>query len=242
MRVAFKGQVPKDLAFADEIEDAMAFAPEAGRVAISDGASESYDSRSWARLLVRRFVADTAVDGAWLNAAITEYRSQRDFSDLPWSHQAAFDRGSYATLLAVEHLPQEQRLKVHCVGDSVAMLIDGLGNLQRKFSYLRAAAFRQRPNLLSTDPARNTSFKGWRALELQTASWRLFPGEPRFVLCMTDATGEWALQHAECGRPVWKELLALDDQPGLDALVAEARESRDMRVDDVTLVRLSFDD
>ena len=54
--------------------------------------------------------------------------------------------------------------------------------------------------------------------------------------------GEWALRHHECCRPVWKELLALDDQTDLDALVAEARESRDMRVDDVTLVRLSFDD
>jgi hypothetical protein len=59
---------------------------------------------------------------------------------------------------------------------------------------------------------------------------------------MTDAMGEWALRHDECGRPVWSELLAVDDQPGLDALVAEARQSRDMRVDDVTLVRLSFDD
>ena len=125
LRVAFKGQVPKDLAFAGEIEDAMAFAPEAGRVAISDGASESYDSRSWAHLLVRRFVADPDVGPGWLNAAVAEYREQSSFTDLSWSRQAAFDRGSFASLLGIGYLPQEQRLKLHCVGDSVAVMIDG---------------------------------------------------------------------------------------------------------------------
>jgi len=242
MHISFQGQVPKDLAYPDDIEDAFARAPDAGRVAISDGASESYDSRSWARLLVERFVADTHVDLGWLKGAIAAYKEQSDFTELSWSHQEAFDRGSFASLLGIEHVPEARRLEVHCVGDSVAMLIDGRGHLHRKFSYLRSASFRQRPNLLSTNPARNAFFTGWRSLESQIALWPLFPEEPWFVLCMTDAMGEWALRQHERRQPVWNKLLALEDQTALNALVAEARDNRAMRVDDVTLVRLAFHD
>jgi len=242
MRVAFAGQVSKDLAFPDDIEDAMAFATEADRVAISDGASESYDSRSWAQLLVRRFVADTRVDLAWLDEAIAAYRKQSDFTDLSWSHQDAFDRGSFASLLGIEYLPREQQVRVCCVGDSLAVLIDSQGRRRRTFQYLCAEQFDRRPQLFSTHPARNTKLAGPDFFGSHTDSWPVYGAEPWAVLCMTDAMGEWALRHDECGRPVWSELLALHDQAGLDALVAEARESRDINVDDVTLVRLSFDD
>ena len=242
MRVAFAGQVPKDLAFAGEIEDAMAVATEAGRVAISDGASESYDSRSWAQLLVQRFVADPDVGPGWLNAAVAEYREQSSFTDLSWSRQAAFDRGSYASLLGIEYFQGEHWLKVHCVGDSVAVLIDVREACKYTFYYNYSRLFSQRPDLLSTDPARNTAFTAYPFFASHTTSWRLDAGAPWVVLCMTDAMGEWALRQHECRQPVWNELLALEVQTDLDALVAEARESRDMRVDDVTLVRLSFDD
>jgi len=242
MRVAFAGQVPKDPAYPDDIEDAMAFATEAGRAAISDGASESYDSRSWAQLLVRRFIADTRVDLRWLDEAIAAYRSQRDFTGLPWSHQDAFDRGSFASLLGIEYLPREQQVRVCCVGDSLAVLINRVGCRRHTFQYLLAELFGRRPQLFSTHPARNTRLAGPGFFDSHTESWPIPRPEPWVVLCMTDAMGEWALRHDECGRPVWSELLAVDDQPGLDALVAEARQSRDMRVDDVTLVRLSFDD
>ena len=60
---------------------------------------------------------------------------------------------------------------------------------------------------------------------------------------MTDAIGEWALLHHESGRPVWEAPLRVNDQADLDMLVAEARADGDlrMRVDDVTLVRLTLD-
>ena len=242
MRVAFAGQVSKDLAFPDDIEDAMAFATEAGRVAISDGASESYDSRSWAQLLVRRFIADTRVDLGWLDEAIGAYGKQSDFTDLSWSHQDAFDRGSFASLLGIEYLPEQKLIEVCCVGDSLAVLIDRQGCRRRAFQYLCAALFGRRPQLLSTHPARNTRLTVPDFFRSHTEAWPISEPELRVVLCMTDAMGEWALRHDECGRPVWNELLALHDQTDLDVLVAEARESRGMHIDDVTLVRLSFDD
>ena len=242
MRVAFAGQVPKHVAFPDDIEDAMAFAPEAHRVAISDGASESYDSRSWAQLLARRFVADPDVGPGWLNAAVEEYRELSSSADLSWSRQAAFDRGSFSSLLGIEYFQGENWLKVHCVGDSVAVLIDVREACKYTFYYNYSGLFSQRPDLLSTVPACNTAFTAYPFFASHKTSWRLDAGAPWVVLCMTDAMGEWVLRQHECHQPVWNELLALEVQTDLDVLVAEARESRGMRVDDVTLVRLSFDD
>ena len=102
MKILFAGQVPKDLSFPDTNEDAYEIAPDAGKIAMSDGASESYDSRAWARLLACRFVENSQIDHRWLAEAITEYTTRVDYASLSWSKQAAFERGSFATLLGIE--------------------------------------------------------------------------------------------------------------------------------------------
>jgi hypothetical protein len=58
---------------------------------------------------------------------------------------------------------------------------------------------------------------------------------------MTDALGEWALRMGEEDGPSWTILLGIETQAELEALVAEERGARNMRVDDVTLVKLTFE-
>ena len=45
-----------------------------GVYALSDGASVSFDSASWARILVRRYTRDPEFTREWLSAAIAEFR------------------------------------------------------------------------------------------------------------------------------------------------------------------------
>src|SRR5215831_4963322 len=72
-----------------------------GVYALSDGASVSFDSASWARILVRRYTRNPEFTREWLSAAIAEFCKLYDRDSLTWVQQASFDRGSFASLLGV---------------------------------------------------------------------------------------------------------------------------------------------
>jgi hypothetical protein len=91
MKVLFAGQVPKEPSFPDAIEDAYKLAPDDGRIAVSDGASESFDSKTWANLLAERFVQHPQLSQRWLDDAISDYLSEFDQPKMSWSKQASFE-------------------------------------------------------------------------------------------------------------------------------------------------------
>jgi hypothetical protein len=239
VKVLFAGQVPKDPQFPDANEDACAIAPERGRAAVSDGASESFDSRTWAHLLASRFIEDPAISGDWLTDVIHSYTSQFDPASLSWSKKAAFDRGSFATLLGIEHSAEHGTVDLFAIGDSLAVLLEG-SDLVASFPYGQSGEFQRRPELLCTINQMN-AFIGASDFRLKHQdTWTLHPDCDPVVLCMTDALGEWALRLAEEGRPQWETLMSVSDVSELEALVMRERQSRTMRVDDATLLRLSF--
>src|SRR5215471_11453916 len=92
-----------------------------GVYALSDGASVSFDSASWARILARRYGRDPQFNRAWLAAAIAEFRELYDRDDMPWMQQASFDRGSFASLLGVRLIDQGRLIQVFSIGDSIAV-------------------------------------------------------------------------------------------------------------------------
>jgi hypothetical protein len=125
MRQLFAGQVPKDPCFPDANEDSFKLAIDKGRLALSDGASESFDSKNWARILVHRFVLKPGLDKEWLTSPISEYASQFDYENMTWSKQASFNRGSFATLLGIEVFSNHVTVDITGIGDSLAVLLDG---------------------------------------------------------------------------------------------------------------------
>jgi hypothetical protein len=90
MKILFAGQVPKEPSFPDANEGAFEKDPESGKIAVSDGASESFDSKTWARLLACRFVENPQLNERWLADAIADYTARADYASLSWSKQAAF--------------------------------------------------------------------------------------------------------------------------------------------------------
>src|SRR5262245_2393449 len=96
-----------------------------GVYALSDGASVSFDSASWARILVRRYTRDPEFTREWLAAAMAEFRKLYDRESMPWMQQASFDRGSFASLLGVRMIDQGKLIQVLAIGDSLAVLCDG---------------------------------------------------------------------------------------------------------------------
>lgn len=239
MNVLFSGSVPKEPAFPGDNDDALAINAEAGRIAVSDGASVSFDSRTWATLLANRYARQPLLSEGWLRPVVVEYARHFDRDSMSWSKQAAFDRGSFATLLGVRHRVKRREIEVVAVGDSLAVLLDG-DEFVESFPYVRAVEFRQRPEMLCTDGALN-GFVGASDFKSRCQrTWSIRERRAPVVLCMTDGIAEWALRRAEEGSPVWTDLLQLRTESDLETLVQRERAAKAMRVDDSTLVVASF--
>lgn len=240
MRALFVGTCAKEPDRPEANEDAYAFSADRQRLALSDGASESYDSRLWAGLLAKKFADDPRFDLEWIESAVAAYQAEHDFASMSWSQQLAFERGCFATLLAAEHDAVNHRLALFGVGDSVAVLLVGV-EVVRAWPLDHPDRFKERPTLLSTVRAHNQftlapTFGSLSRIDLDLAA---FP-EPT-LLCMTDALGEWTLRMAGNDPGRLADLMAIRSEEQLISLVVAEREAKRMRVDDSTLAILQFD-
>lgn len=205
-----------------------------GAGAVSDDASVSFDSAAWSRLLVRRYAQHPEFDAAWLEGAITAYAELRDRDQLPWMQQAAFDRGSFASLLGVRD-KGGGRIAVLAIGDSLAVLCDG-DRIVASFPYVSPEEFDARPRLLSTNPAENRFLGEPGALAQRQCEWDLgLFGNPA-VLCVTDALGRWLLGEEGAEPTPIAKLRRIDKPRGFARLVRTERDAGRMRRDDTTML------
>lgn len=240
MRVIFCGQVPKDANHPESTEDVVEISNNANRIAVSDGASESFDSKTWAQLLVGNFARSPELGSEWLSEVVRQYSERYDLSTLSWSKHAAFERGSFATLLGVEAIHSSSAVNIVSVGDSLAVLLSN-AEMVDSFPYTSSQQFQQRPELFCTNPSHNGFIEKSDFLSRHYKEWCIKQLEKPTVLCMTDALGEWALTMAQEGEPQWATLLSITEETQLQSIVFSERQNKRMRVDDVTLVTIEFD-
>lgn len=240
MRVAFSASVPKDASFRDANEDAFAFSADGLRLALCDGASESFDSRTWASGLAQEFAANPALDLRWVQAAVEQYRAGIDLGAMSWSKQAAYERGSFSTLLGIELNPTHASLEIIAIGDSLAVLLDS-GTLAACWPYTSPEQFDERPALLSTNSEMNVFVGDIGFSGQHRNSWNLLEYKVPVLLCMTDALGQWVLSMHRNHEDPWAPLLQMQSERDLNDLVLEQREQRRMRTDDSTLIVVCFD-
>lgn len=239
MKQEFSGTVPKDPECPEANEDKFAFSEDGRRLALCDGASESFNSMLWADLLARKFIADPKVNPEWVASALAEYSAAHDFPSMSWSKQAAFERGSFATLIGIEQFEEHQTVDVLAIGDSITMLVD-CGKLIHAWPFDDPEKFKERPTLLATLPAHNHFFSGNSFWTLHGKTFFLEKLTQPKLICMTDALGEWALKQALADDSGFIELLSLQTEEQLAELVLKERAAKRMRIDDSTLLVLSF--
>jgi hypothetical protein len=200
--------------------------------AVSDGASVSFDSAPWAEVLTRRFLEDQQVSREWLEAAAKEYAAAYDRDAMPWMHQAAFDRGSFATLVGIVFSSDRTNARAFAVGDSLLAFIDG-SEVVRTIPYVKSEEFDSSPRLLSTSMAENR----WLDEETLTDAWHDLNISahlaPRFLL-LTDAIGRWLLDEPSGERI--SVLLGIDDEQEFSSFVDRERSDGRLRRDDTTMV------
>jgi|SRR5882724_9400508 len=239
-----------------EYEDA--FFPDSGsyditgiRCAVCDGATEAAFSGSWARHLARSFgqsglqlsahqeigIIEESID-EFLGVAREKWISTIDRSSLPWYAEEQLDRGAFATLVGMQFtLPATEKAGIWtsvAVGDSCLFQVRQ-GSLWARFPLTQSDQFNTSPYLISSkkepgdDIAGHLSFTS-RELELNDT----------FYL-MTDAISCWFLKQVEVGGAPW-ELLdpILEGKDSLDSLLDQLRREREIRNDDVTVMRIQI--
>ncbi len=235
MEIIFSGTIPKDLSSFDLNEDSFAICLNSNRLAVSDGASESFDSRSWSRIISDLYIANGCINEIDISEKVVEYNLACNYESLSWSKQAAFDRGSFASLLGLTIDPNLKEITVQCIGDTELVLVDGVTAVS-KFPYADYREFDKRPTLLSTIDRFNKEV--FSSENLLCSGLKVSYGnykEP-YAIAFSDAIAQWALKLEEAGVPVWEQLFELKSIEQLIDLVSEARASKEMRVDDVTVV------
>jgi hypothetical protein len=201
-----------------------------GPFVVSDGASESYDARTWSQLLVKRYRRRPQFSLDWVQRAVESYTACHNSENLSWSQQAAFARGSFATLLAVHIEPDNLYAEVLAVGDSIAV-IGTEGELHASFPYSSPDQFDDHPLLISTCSDRNAWLSDADLSEL-TVSWPLsVPGVT--LMAMTDALGKWLLTEPAVR---FSQLASVRSRARFTNLVETERGAGRMRRDDTTLL------
>lgn len=230
-------QEPKPGAKADQCEDAFAYSDTRGLVAVSDGASNAFESRLWARLLAQGFVADSPLglgdDGllSWTDSVACRWSEAIPWEALSVFQEAKAREGSASTLVGLELTTSSRpsttgTWRCLALGDSCLFQVSG-DRLAEKLPVSRSADFGLRTPLLYTE--RDSNRQNIPAAVRWHGTWQ--QGDCFFLL--TDAIAQWFLREDERGAAPWKTLMSLDEA-GFPAFVKEKRARHQMRQDDVT--------
>lgn len=232
LRVDLVASVAKDLQRQDLNEDAYALGQAC--FALADGASESYDSQTWARLLTQAYTLDQRVSVQWVAERVHTYLGSTDSASLSWSRQAAFERGSFATLLGLELAINGVEVDVLAIGDSLAVHVrDGV--MVASFPYKVAEEFDTRPQLMSTLSLANAFVGAPDFFTNKRATWQVQTGDQ--ILLVTDAIGHWILAQKEA----LTDLHTITSVAEFEQLVVSRRQDHSMRLDDTTILRILVD-
>ena len=215
---------------------------------MSDGASDSFDSRNWARILCQSFtqiynqvssphLGDQSVSLV-LSVARPFFDKQLKAATTSWSKQLAAGRGSFASLLGVVETTHE--VSILAVGDSIAIWMDHRRQL-RSFILHKSLDFAKNPILLGSESKTDSLLFGnehnrWGFITIPKSEM-----QPRKLFLMTDALGHYVLSQYEKNRPLPLDLLSSMSQADFQSWVLATRQSGELHKDDTTFALLSFD-
>lgn len=153
----------------EQNEDAIAASPETLRFAVTDGATEGWESGRWATHLAAAYV-----DGPpspvnfpeWVATTRQAWKTTPQNGSAPWYAEVKQRAGSFSTLLGVEFRMSPQASawtwKAVAIGDSCLFQIRS-GHVETSFPITTASGFGNHPSLISSSPATPCPEPEWLA-------------------------------------------------------------------------------
>jgi hypothetical protein len=233
---------PKEGCKSTECEDSAAFNLRVLRFCVADGASECFDSRTWAWILSLGWTQsevgslfekeEYAVKIINL-AAIWKKKWQR--RDLKWYQEEKVRRGSFAAVIGAELKSTQDgyHWKAISVGDCCLIVSNKRGEILFSFPFSSVNEFRQFPTLVSTH------FGEMQRLKANICYQEGILNSDECILLMSDAISKWFLNAGSEGsgkRKEFVDVLANGDEATLCNLVKREREVQDLQNDDIAII------
>jgi hypothetical protein len=238
--------VPKAGLRLSECEDAIGIRADIRRFCVADGATEAFDSRRWAKLLTKHWVAKQGILTreeleVWVKALAERFEHRWTKKSLPWYAEEKARGGAFAAFVGLAFLPSSEGLawQVVALGDS-CLIHKRQGAIIEAMPLSDPAAFGFHPLLL---PSKAVQQQGILDSFIITTG-HAEPGDVFFLF--SDAIAAWYLREmmaADSSRATqFERLVAADDSVGVQEVIASERHKQTLRNDDVAIVRVAVGD
>ena len=228
-----------------ECEDAISINADSWRYALADGATEGFDSRSWAQQLVDGWTgADPAPLTGELFRPWVEEQGRRLHASwsgraLPWYAEEKARQGSYAAFVGLEFRADRDALRWQAIalGDSCMIQRRG-GAVFRALPIAESGLFNSTPVLVPSLRSLQET-----ALPHATVEGGLVERGDVFLL-LSDAGAAWYLKLSQERKEAAAEfdaLLAASDTGALLELFRRERQAKQINNDDIAILRIAIE-
>ena len=229
-----------------ECEDAIGIRKDSRRFCVADGATEAFDSRRWARLLTKHWVAKQNLLtreelGGWAQVLGEKFERRWAKKSLPWYAEEKARDGAFAAFVGLAFLSSSEGLawQMVALGDS-CLIHKRQGVLVKALPLSDPSAFGFHPILLPSKVVKQQDIVDHFIITTGQAQ----PGDVFFLF--SDAIAAWYLQEAMAENSSrateFERLVAVDDIVGVKAVIACERRKQTLRNDDVAIVRVAVGD
>jgi hypothetical protein len=225
-----------------ECEDALGWNTRKQRFCVADGATEGFNSRRWARLLVKHWLRSTRpvttpeAFVAWTQSVSSRFEKFWSSRRLSWYAEEKARDGAFAAFIGLSFHESSQGLHWQAIalGDSV-LLLRRDDEIVEFIPIGDAASFNSRPTLL---PSKGDTLET-AAASIVCKSGRVESGDT--YLLLSDAIAAWYLRSwrdngRRCQARAFEEFVARNSDEELHVLLNAGRQSGLLRNDDVAAI------
>ncbi len=242
--------IPKELDHPELNEDYFTQSNDGLACAISDGASESYDSKTWSKVLCETFISSAKKTRSnvffkekeiknFLLKSRLAFNSFYSKKNLSWSQEASFNRGCYSTIIGI--IDHGKSIEILSVGDSVAIWQEKNANI-KSFFIKNNYKFYKKPTLLCNISNNDKFFFdefniSWSSITIQKN--KIYNGD---IFLITDALAERVFDLINQKKFSFAIKILKKDKKEFENWVLNERSSNLLKKDDTTVAWIKIND
>ncbi|NCS40693.1 MAG: protein phosphatase 2C family protein [Microcystis aeruginosa BS13-10] len=249
----FSDRTHKEMETISGCQDNFSYNEAKNCFAIADGATQSFYSSIWSKLLVDYFCENPQIDKnnwqewleliqqKWLEEVKAELEKAKSGNNFAWIEiYNGLERSKSATSTFIGLQFIENQAKISIVGDSCLFIFQG-NQLIQNYLLKKSTNFNDRPGYFGSRSKNNDDYEP-KFLDIEL-KYKQHSDKLYFVLA-TDALAEYIFKYTEQQRDILTTLLGIDSQQNFEKFVEYARhdDTIKMKNDDVTLMILEVRD
>ena len=249
----FSDRTHKEMETISGCQDNFSYNEAKNCFAIADGATQSFYSSIWSKLLVDYFCENPQIDKnnwqewleliqqKWLEEVRAELEKAKSGNNFAWIEiYNGLERSKSATSTFIGLQFIENQAKISIVGDSCLFIFQG-NQLIQTYLLKKSTNFNDRPGYFGSRSKNNDDYEPeFLDIELK---YKQHSDKLYFVLA-TDALAEYIFKYTEQQRDILTTLLTINSEQEFENFVKSARQDGTIKMknDDVTLMILEVSD